>query len=437
MPRETTRRRTRLWRAVLTLAAAFSLGLPGPGARAQEYRLQAGDVIEMSVVGLPEMATRSPVQIDGSLSLPAVGDIAAAGRPLSEVRELIRTSLASRLLLVYLPDGSQVTRAVDRDQVTASVVEYRPVFVSGDVAQPGEHPFRPGMTVRQIIAAAGGVMSVSANVPGYDPAALRADYAGAWHAAAAAGARVWRIRRELGEDLEFDHKAWPPAPEAGGVLDGILSVETDILRTRAQNYRHETTFMAEQLKQIEAQSGVLQRQLEVEKVVEQSDAENLQKATKASESGILTQSRLQDVRSAALFSSTRRLQTEVNLMQLERRRTEVSREAERLDEGNRLDLLDELQKAKIVEGRERARLFGAAEQLRAVGMAPAITPDGVGIPQITIIRGGAAAARPAALDSRIEPGDVIEVRRTSDEAAFTGRVTPGAQQGARTTTVMQ
>ena len=40
--------------------------------------------------------------------------------------------------------------------VVATVVEYRPIYVNGDVSKPGEHPFRPQMTVRQAVALSGG-----------------------------------------------------------------------------------------------------------------------------------------------------------------------------------------------------------------------------------------------------------------------------------------
>lgn len=393
-------------------AAVAALPVWGQGAaRAQEYLLHPGDVIEMSITGLPEMSQRSTVQIDGSLSLPEVGDIDAAGRPISEIREVIRAALSSKLLVVYLPTGAEVTRVVSRDQVTAAVAEYRPVFVSGDVSLPGERVFRPGMTARQAIAAAGGLATALPAFPGQDPAKLRADYAEAWYAATAAAARVQRLSRELGEDVTFDRSAWPPAPESGGALDRILEVESHLFDTRAQNYQREGLFLDSQRQQIEDQTAVLQRQLEVEKTVEESTAADLLKATQASEKGLLTQARLQDVRGAALFASTRRLQTEVNLMQLERRRTEVSREVERRAELRRLDLLDELQKARISEGRERARLLAVSEGLRSVGVAPVTASEGAQPPQITIIRDGTELAGPVTFETRIAPGDVVEVRR--------------------------
>ena len=105
---------------------------------------------------MPELRERSPVQLDGRLSFPLVGEIDAADRTIAEVRERIRTAIASRLVPHYTPDGRELMRSVDRSQVSAAVAEYRPVFVAGDVLSAGELVFRPGMTARQAVAAAGG-----------------------------------------------------------------------------------------------------------------------------------------------------------------------------------------------------------------------------------------------------------------------------------------
>ncbi len=419
MPRDAAHGvRAALRQAALALAAAaLATGVLARGAAAEEYRLGPGDVVEISVAGLPDMTTRAPVQIDGSLSLPVVGVVDAAGSTLSETRDRIQTAIASRLLRIYLPDGSETMRTVDRDQVSASVVEYRPVFVSGDVAQPGQMPFRPGMTVRQVIAAAGGLAPAAPLAPGYDPIALRAEYGAAWHAAAAASARVWRLRNQLGEDVAFGRDAWPPPPGPGDTLDDLLRVETEIAETRASNNAHESRFLEQQVTQINGQIAVLQRQLTAESKGEEEDAEALATALKASEKGIYTQARLHDIRSAALISSTRRLQTEVNLMQLERRLKEVARELERQGEDGRLDRLAELQEARIVEGRERARLLGASEKLSAAGLALPSASGGAGVPEVTIIRSADAGPRSATFESEIEPGDVIEVKRRMEAAS--------------------
>ena len=40
--------------------------------------------------------------------------------------------------------------------VAVEVVAYRPVFVLGEVAKPGQYPYQPGMTMLTTVAVAGG-----------------------------------------------------------------------------------------------------------------------------------------------------------------------------------------------------------------------------------------------------------------------------------------
>ncbi|OSP53869.1 polysaccharide biosynthesis/export family protein [Pseudoruegeria sp. SK021] len=391
-------------------AAALSAAMAANSVSADEYRLQAGDVVGMSVAGLPDMNLRSEIQIDGSLSFPLVGVLAAAGLTVAETRSQIQMALATRLLPAYLPDGREVMRMVERDQISASVMEYRPIFVSGDVAQPGELRFRPGMTARQAIAGAGGLAPVAILAPGENPIDLRTDYAGAWYAATAASAKVWRLRRALGEDTDFNSRTWPPAPRQEVSLDEILRAETRLQDMLTQSLVRERAFFERALNQIDDQSAVLRNLLEVEEASELIDADAYAAATAASMKGIYTQARLADMRAAALISSTRRLQTEARLMELERRRTEIARDQERLDDKMRSDQLAELQEAQVIEGRELARLSGAEEKLRSAGLAPLRQPSGgTDATAMWIIRGGTRGPNAASYDTIIQPGDVIEV----------------------------
>lgn len=438
MQHDTVRGRSVLQRAShLCAAVAILISACSAAAVAQEYRLQAGDVIEFSVTGMPELSTRAAIQIDGSLSFPGVGVIKAAGRPISEIRDRIGAALASRLRIVFLPDGSQVTRVVEYDEVSASVVEYRPIFVSGDITQPGEHPFRPGMTVRQVIAASGGLLSAIPVAPGYNPSALRSDYTVAWNAAVAASARVWRLKKELGENVDFDRNAWPAAPERDDAIDTFLRVETDIYETRVKNLQNDSSFLSAQLNQIDHQADAMRKELEVEKAVEQTDVDALTEATNSIKKGILTAARLQDFRSAALFSSTRRLQTQVSLMQLERQRNDISRDSERAAEQRRLDLLNELQTASLDAAQQRARLMAADEKLRAMGVAPVSPAERAEIPQITVFHSNAETPEPVSFESRIEPGDVIEVKRTAGAAPFAAEMAPVTDPQSATALALQ
>lgn len=61
-----------------------------------EYRVGAGDELEILVFGVPELQRRTPVQPDGTISFPLLGTLAVAGRPLPEIRARIKAALASK-----------------------------------------------------------------------------------------------------------------------------------------------------------------------------------------------------------------------------------------------------------------------------------------------------------------------------------------------------
>jgi len=41
-------------------------------------------------------------------------------------------------------------------KVSVEVTQYRPIFILGEVAKPGQYPYQPGMTVLTSVAIAGG-----------------------------------------------------------------------------------------------------------------------------------------------------------------------------------------------------------------------------------------------------------------------------------------
>ena len=109
-----------------------------------DYLLRPGDVVEISVSGAPDFHRRTMISDDGKVSFPLLGEIGAADLAVSQLRARVRDGLAAR-------------KAFDNPDVTVEIVEYRPVYVSGDVAKPGAVPYRPGMRVRDAVAVAGGL----------------------------------------------------------------------------------------------------------------------------------------------------------------------------------------------------------------------------------------------------------------------------------------
>ena len=108
-----------------------------------DYRLVAGDKLRIEVYKDDKLSQSLQVRPDGKITLPLIGDIAAAGRTSSQLRDAIATSLKE-----------YNTNPI----VTVIVVETVPplIYVMGEVNAAGPQPLKGEMTVLQALAAAGG-----------------------------------------------------------------------------------------------------------------------------------------------------------------------------------------------------------------------------------------------------------------------------------------
>ena len=301
------------------------------------------------MAGVPELRHRAAVQIDGNISLPLAGTLPVAGLPLQQIRAKIGAAMASKMFRQRTPDGREVVIVIDADEVTAIVAEYRPIYVNGDVSKPGEYPYRPATTARQLIAVAGGydIMHIRMNNPYLELADLRSEYGSLWTEFAKEQARMWRIKNELGEATQINPRALRDVPIARSAISEIVNAETEYLKTKQSDYQQEKEFLQRGVRQGDDEVSVLSEQKKKEEEGFQSDLEELQKASDLYGKGALTSPRVTDARRAVLLSSTRRLQTSALLMQVKKQQDELARKLVKLDDQRRLDLLRELQDTSV------------------------------------------------------------------------------------------
>ena len=108
-----------------------------------EYRLQAGDQVKFMVWGESGLGINTQVLTDGSISFPLVGRIVVDGMTLTEIEEECRGRLQ-----IYLVDPV-VTVIVTAPHVPK-------IKVLGKVKEPGKFTIKPGDTLIDAIAYAGG-----------------------------------------------------------------------------------------------------------------------------------------------------------------------------------------------------------------------------------------------------------------------------------------
>ena len=393
----------------------IALGLTISATRAEaEYRVNVGDVLEVAVAGVPELRHRAAVQIDGNISLPLVGMLPVAGLPLPLIRAQIGAALASKVFRQRSPDGRETAIVIDADEVTTTVAEYRPIYVNGDVAKPGEYPYRASITARQLIAVAGGydIMRIKMNNPYLESADLRSQYASLWTEFAQEQARMWRIKNELGEGTQLNPAALKDVPVAPAVISDIVNAEVEYLKTKESDYQREKAFLQRSVKQGDAEVAVLSEQQKKEEEGYQTDVDELQKVLDLFSKGSLISPRVTDARRAVLLSSTRKLQTNAQLMAVKKQQDEFTRKLEKLDDQRRLDLLHEQQETGVKLSETRAKLQGVGEKLQYVAMVRSQLVQGAGdAPEITIVRKGEKGQERiiAGEDTELQPGDAVEI----------------------------
>jgi polysaccharide export outer membrane protein len=320
------------------------------------------------------------------------------------------------------PDGREHVIVIDADEVTANVAEYRPIYVDGDVSKPGQYPYRPSTTARQLIAVAGGydVMHMRMNNPYLESADLRSQYGSLWTEFAKDQARIWRIKNELGDGPQIDPAVLKDVPIPFSTISEIVNTETEYLRTKQSDYQREEAFLQRGLREGDNQVNVLSAQQKTEEEAYQSDLDELQKVNDLFGKGALVSPRVTDARRAVLNSSTRKLQTQARLMEVKTQQDQLTRKLEKLDDQRRLDLLRELQEASVTLNETRAKLQSVGEKLQYTAMVRSQLVRGAGDKaEIAIIRKGEKAQERIIVDedAELQPGDTLEVALRYEDAA--------------------
>jgi polysaccharide export outer membrane protein len=106
------------------------------------YLLRPSDQVRVQVYGETNVTGDYTVDGEGYISVPLAGRVKAAGATTQQLER----SIASRLNRGMLKDAG----------VNVQVSSYSPFYIRGEVKKPGEFPYRPGLTVADAVALAGG-----------------------------------------------------------------------------------------------------------------------------------------------------------------------------------------------------------------------------------------------------------------------------------------
>ena len=141
-PPPVARRDKRVRAARIPAVPVVYAASPPPVMHDPAYRLDAGDRLRIVVYGQEGLTNTYLVDAGGSITMPLIGAVTARGRTTAE----LSAAIAARLRNGYIREP----------YVAAEVEAYRPFFILGEVAAPGQYPFVPNMTAESAVAIAGG-----------------------------------------------------------------------------------------------------------------------------------------------------------------------------------------------------------------------------------------------------------------------------------------
>jgi polysaccharide biosynthesis/export protein len=115
---------------------------PAPVAYDSSYRLDAGDKLRVVVFGQDGLTNTYAIDAGGAITMPLIGAVPARGRTPAG----LASEITAKLRNGYIRDPS----------VAVEIESYRPFFILGEVAAPGQYPYVPNMSVESAVAIAGG-----------------------------------------------------------------------------------------------------------------------------------------------------------------------------------------------------------------------------------------------------------------------------------------
>jgi polysaccharide biosynthesis/export protein len=128
--------------AAVVVATPVAYVEPVPVRYDAAYHLDAGDRLRVVVYGQEGLTNTYAIDAGGSITMPLIGSVPARGRTTAG----LAAAISAKLRAGFIRDPS----------VAVEIEAYRPFFILGEVAAPGQYPYVPNMTVESAVAIAGG-----------------------------------------------------------------------------------------------------------------------------------------------------------------------------------------------------------------------------------------------------------------------------------------
>lgn len=366
-----------------------------------EYRLAPGDKLNIIVFDQPQLSGDFTVNGNGQILLPLAGGIKVDSLSLTEAQQRIQEQFADGILV--------------HPVVSIRVTEYRPIFVTGYVRKPGNYPFIFGVSVKAAIAIAGGAGEPGEETTGRTSEAIMAkervrQLETNRLALMARKARL-EAQRDEATDFVIPQLVGLDAFDANDVgFSSLYVAENDTFLRLVAAYQSQLKVLQQQRPRVEDEIHAVTDQIAKERDRLNIVSQRIDEYQDLVDRGLVRKPELteQRIQRSLVQAEVSRLQGEIARLQQNAGELEVKQEEVKAN--YKRQVLNELQETS-------QRLLdinvtlGTARQIRNLKVQAAFGDDE---PNYTIIvtrteQSGSVTFN-ATADTKIEPGDVIEVK---------------------------
>lgn len=382
-----------------SVATPFAAWAAGPPLAAQT-KLRVTVIQWMSPKGAYErwdaLGGEFVVSQSGTIMLPVVGVIPVGNLDAAELADDIADRIQKKLGLVEKPES------------TVEIVEFPPVYVIGDVANPGEYRFREGMTGLQALALSGGErrseeksddnVKLVGELQEMDTDIMRSN------------ARIARLTAEMSGAAEV---TFPAVSPDDGAAQAIFAQERTIFAARANEIKRQTESLAELRGLLNAEVSVLQEKIKAADASIKAAEDELAGVKTLVEKGLAVASRRADLERTLAGYRTDRLDQITATMRARQGITEATRNADGLADRQQSEVATSLQSEQANLSKLRMQRDVSQKLLlkSLAGRAPTVDADGRDtlVYSITRTENGKPVEIAASALTAVAPGDVISI----------------------------
>lgn len=146
------------------LIAVIALLVANGQAVAQDnYVIRSGDTLQIEVLEDSSLNRSVLVLPDGTISFPMAGSVSAKGNSVEQVRQTLSSALAPSFAAAPNVYVSVASLAQEQPRTGSSGRRLMDVYALGEFAEPGRKEVKPGTTLLQFLAEAGGLSKFAAD----------------------------------------------------------------------------------------------------------------------------------------------------------------------------------------------------------------------------------------------------------------------------------